>query len=78
MLFCTLQSGATSGDDLYSHKGEEAGFVASGVLELTIDDKVYVLDAGDSFHFESDRPHRYRNPTDETTTVVWAVTPPHY
>lgn len=78
MLFCTLQPGASSDDDLYSHKGEEAGYVASGVLELTVEENVYVLNAGDSFHFDSNRPHRYQNPGQEVTTVIWAMTPPHY
>ena len=78
MLLCTLQPGADSGEDLYSHKGEEAGYVASGTLELTVGDKVYIVETGDSFHFASDRPHRYRNPGNSVTTIVWAVTPPHY
>lgn len=78
MLLCTLQPGATSDDELYSHKGEEAGYVASGRLELTVEKKTYVLEAGDSFHFDSNRPHRYRNSGSEVTTVVWAMTPPHY
>lgn len=78
MLLCTLQPGASSDDELYSHKGEEAGYVAAGTLELTIDDKTYILQSGDSFHFDSNRPHRYRNPGCEITTVVWAMTPPHY
>jgi len=78
MLLCTLQPGASSDDGLYSHQGEEAGYVASGMLELTVAEKTYRLEAGDSFHFDSNRPHRYRNPGNEVTTVVWAMTPPHY
>ncbi|MEO1179112.1 MAG: XRE family transcriptional regulator [Pseudomonadota bacterium] len=78
MLLCTLQPGASSDDELYSHKGEEAGYVASGTLELTVEEKTYYLAAGDSFHFNSNRPHRYRNPGSEVTTVIWAMTPPHY
>ncbi len=78
MLLCTLQPGASSGDELYAHDGEEAGYVASGTLELTVDEQVYVLQTGDSFHFDSNRPHRYRNPGDVATTVVWSMTPPHY
>jgi quercetin dioxygenase-like cupin family protein len=60
------------------HTGEEAGFVSSGQLELRVDDEVFVLNAGDSFHFDCSRPHGYGNPGDVPTTVVWAVTPPHY
>lgn len=77
MLLCTLEPGARSGD-LYTHTGEEAGFVGSGQLELRVDDDVFLLRAGDSFHFDCSRPHGYRNPGDVTTTVIWAVTPPHY
>lgn len=78
MLLCTLQPGATSDDELYSHRGEEAGYIASGTLELTVADRMFVLHSGDSFHFDSNTPHRYRNPGTEATTVIWAMTPPHY
>ena len=67
--------GGSTGDDLYAHQGEEAGIVVSGVLELTIEEEVYRLAAGDSFSFPSDLPHRYANPSDEETVVVWANTP---
>ncbi len=70
------EPGASTGDDSYGHDGEEAGLVLSGRLELTIDQRVHVLEAGDSFSFASHRRHRYANPsaTDETV-VVWANTP---
>jgi transcriptional regulator with XRE-family HTH domain len=70
------EPGASTGDDSYVHDGEEAGLVLSGRLELTIDQQVHVLEAGDSFSFTSHRQHRYANPsaTDETV-VVWANTP---
>lgn len=78
LMRCTFEPGASSGVELYAHEGEEAGYVASGSLELAIDDQVYVLNAGDSFQFESRRPHRYRNPGPDTTVVIWAMTPPRY
>lgn len=70
------EPGASTGDDSYGHDGEEAGLVLSGRLELTIDQQVHVLEAGNSFSFTSHRQHRYANPsaTDETV-VVWANTP---
>lgn len=77
MLLCTLEPGASSGQP-YSHNGEEAGYVSSGQLELHIEEKIYTLNAGDSFHFDCSRPHGYRNIGDVVTVVVWAVTPPHY
>ena len=70
------EPGASTGDDRYAHHGEEAGLVLSGKLELTIEDRVHLLNAGDSFSFKSKLQHRYANPSDrEDTVVVWANTP---
>lgn len=78
LILTTFDPGANSGADLYAHRGEEGGYVVQGQLELTVEDQVMVLGPGDSFHFESTRPHRYNNPGDAKTVIVWAVTPPHY
>jgi transcriptional regulator with XRE-family HTH domain len=70
------EPGASTGDDSYDHEGEEAGLVLSGTLELSIDGRRFVLDAGDSFSFKSNLPHRYANPSaTEDTVVVWANSP---
>jgi transcriptional regulator with XRE-family HTH domain len=70
------EPGASTGDDSYEHEGEEAGLVLSGTLELTINQIVYLLEAGDSFSFKSILQHRYANPSATVETVViWANTP---
>jgi transcriptional regulator with XRE-family HTH domain len=70
------EPGASTGDDSYAHDGEEAGLVLSGRLELTIDGRVHLLEAGDSFSFDSKLQHRYINPSvSEETLVIWANTP---
>ncbi|MDJ0779747.1 MAG: XRE family transcriptional regulator [Gammaproteobacteria bacterium] len=70
------EPGASTGDDCYRHEGEEAGLLLAGELELTVDERVYRLVAGDSFSFDSRRRHRYVNPsTSEDAVVVWANTP---
>ena len=70
------EPGASTGDDSYHHAGEEAGLLISGQLELTIKNKKYILEVGDSFSFNSDLKHRYANPSQtEDTVVVWANTP---
>ena len=70
------EPGASTGDDSYSHDGEEAGLVLAGRLELTIDGETFLLEAGDSFSFASRHSHRYANPSaDEETIVVSANTP---
>lgn len=78
MVLTTFEPGASSGEELYSHKGEEAGFVVEGQLEVTLDDQVFLLGPGDTIQFPSERPHRYRNPGPGPTRLIWAVTPPHY
>ena len=70
------EPGASTGDDSNDHAGEEAGIVLSGQLELTISNKKYKLEPGDSFSFESQLKHRYANSSQtEDTIVVWANTP---
>lgn len=61
-----------------THSGEEVGYVLSGMLELTVDGRVYTLAPGDSFHFKSRLPHAYRNPSTVETRVLWINTPPTY
>lgn len=71
----TYQPGGSTGDDLYVHEGEEAGLVLTGEIELTLGEQVFVLQAGDSFSFSADIPHRYRNPGEAEARIVWANTP---
>lgn len=78
LLSCRFPPGASSGEEPYSHSGEEAGVVIRGRLELWVDGRTVTLEAGDSFGFKSELPHRYRNPGPDETEVIWAITPPSY
>lgn len=42
------------------HDGQEFIIIFDGVLELTIDEKVIVLNQGDSIYFDTTRPHCMR------------------
>ncbi|NOE36343.1 MULTISPECIES: cupin domain-containing protein [unclassified Ruegeria] len=75
MGISTYEPGGSTGDDLYTHDGEEAGMVLKGEIELTLDSQVFRLQAGDSFSFSADIPHRYHNPGKVEAQVVWANTP---
>lgn len=78
LLLSRFAPGAESGAQPYAHRGEEAGLVIEGRLEIWIEGERFELGAGDSFAFPSARAHRYRNPADRETVVVWAITPPTF
>lgn len=75
MGISTYEPGGSTGDDLYTHAGEEAGMVLKGEIELTLDARIFQLKTGDSFSFSADIPHRYRNPGPVEAHVIWANTP---
>lgn len=66
-----LAPGADTGQEAYTHRGEEAGLVLEGALRLTVEGDSWVLGAGDSFRFASERPHRFANAAQGETRVVW-------
>jgi transcriptional regulator with XRE-family HTH domain len=65
-----LEPGGSTGDELYTHDGEEAGLVLEGEMKLTVDAESWTLKQGDSFRFASRRPHRFSNPSDKAKAVV--------
>ncbi|OXR49930.1 MULTISPECIES: cupin domain-containing protein [unclassified Pusillimonas] len=72
-----VQPGGYS-DGTLEHEGEEVGYVVEGTLEIVVNGKMYLVEAGDSFFFHSDLPHSYRNPGEVVTRVVWINTPPTF
>ncbi|MDF2764610.1 MAG: Transcriptional regulator, family [Rhodospirillales bacterium] len=78
LLLSRFAPGASSGAKPYTHRGEEAGIVIRGSLELWVGERKFVLKEGDSFSFESTKPHKYSNPGDTETVVIWSITPPSY
>jgi transcriptional regulator with XRE-family HTH domain len=78
LLWSVMEAGADSGESPYTHRGDEAGVVIRGVLRLWVGEQVFELEDGDSFAFPSTTPHRYVNPSDQPTEIVWVVTPPSY
>ncbi|MGB2982345.1 MAG: cupin domain-containing protein [Candidatus Bipolaricaulia bacterium] len=56
------------------HKGEEFGYVLSGRLRLTINEKTFVLGPGDSYHFNARSPHGYEVDGTEPVKVLWVGT----
>lgn len=78
MLHEFYDPGRDSGRRALSHDGEECGVIISGTLEVTIDEEVHVLHAGDAYYFTSRTPHRFRNIGSKICEVVSACTPPTF
>ncbi len=68
---------ASSGE-AYSHQGEEFLHVLRGELNIALDGQPHRLKTGDSFYFDSARPHRWTNPGKRETWVLWINTPPTF
>jgi transcriptional regulator with XRE-family HTH domain len=78
MLHERYAPGADTGEELYSHSGEESGIVVSGEIEITVGDIVQVVPAGGAYIFDSRIPHRFRNVGTEDCVIVSACTPPTF
>ncbi|BBB26901.1 cupin domain-containing protein [Amphritea japonica] len=66
------EPGAETGSEMLQHPGEEGGVVVCGEIELTVGFQVYHLKAGDGYYFNSNRPHRFRNISDEVCEIISA------
>ncbi|MCD6153446.1 MAG: helix-turn-helix transcriptional regulator [Syntrophobacterales bacterium] len=58
-----------------SHEGEEFLYVLEETLEFRTDDRIEILNPGDTIYFESDINHSFRSLTDQPAraiVVVWA------
>lgn len=60
-------------DDVMLVNGEKAGIVMSGRFRLCVDNVVDYLDVGDSFQFDSSKPHWIENDTDTQASVLWIM-----
>jgi transcriptional regulator with XRE-family HTH domain len=63
---------------MYSHEGEEFGFIIQGELELMLNDKIHKVHENESFYFSSQIPHNWGNKGKEDVIVIWVITPPTF
>jgi transcriptional regulator with XRE-family HTH domain len=71
-----VEPDANSGRKPMEHPGEELVLMLDGVLEIDVDGSLFTLAEGDSLHFRTDRPHRWRNPGAESCHAVWLALRP--
>lgn len=78
LILIHAQPGGNSGEDYYTHEGEECGTVLQGTLTIEMIDKKFKLYEGDSITFKSSTPHKWYNEGDEESISIWAITPPSF
>lgn len=78
MLQGVLEPGAASSPTLWEHNSEECAVVLEGLLVVEFASESYTLHSGDSIYFDSNRAHRYVNPTTVPCVYIVAVTPPSF
>jgi transcriptional regulator with XRE-family HTH domain len=73
-----LSPHSASSAEAWSHPSEECLVVLRGSLVVEVSGEDYELQSGDSCYFDSNRPHRYKNPFDEASDFIVSITPPSY
>lgn len=71
----TYPAGADTGREMIAHQGEEAGVVLEGEIEITIGADTRRLGPGEAYYFETNVPHRFRNPGEAPCRLVSCTTP---
>ncbi|TCV93395.1 XRE family transcriptional regulator [Luteibacter rhizovicinus] len=56
-------------------EGEGFWYILSGTLEMTVGRKKFVLNAGDSAHFDQRHPYSMRNTGKSDVRMIWVGTP---
>jgi len=68
-------AGAATAEEMLAHRGEEAGVVVRGRIELMVGGATRVLGPGEAYYFSSQLPHRFRNVGREVCEIISASTP---
>jgi len=70
--------GADTGTEMLQNDAEEGGYILEGEIELTVGEEVYQLGQGDSYYFDNNKPHRFRNTSKQVCKIVSSTTPANF
>lgn len=65
-----LDPGAASDPGFLVQASDKIGYVLSGKLQVFVDDKTFLLEAGDSYGFSGSHPYRWQNGWDQKTVFL--------
>jgi transcriptional regulator with XRE-family HTH domain len=72
----TVEPGASSGDRMLEHPGEELIYLLAGELDFGVNERTYRLRPCDSLHFRTVQPHSWRNPGTVPAVALWMALRP--
>src|SRR3712207_4569955 len=72
----TVDPGASSGERMLEHPGEELIYLLEGELEFVVNSRTYRLRPCDSLHFRTVQPHAWRNPGTRPAVAMWMALRP--
>jgi len=75
VLLAELPHGVTAGAKCHYHHGEECVVCLEGRVSVTCGDHHFVLEPGDSVHYDGRLPHAVENVGDRTARVLIAMSP---
>jgi transcriptional regulator with XRE-family HTH domain len=78
VLWLEAPPGSSTGEERYSHAGEECVLVIAGELLMTVGEESWTLTEGDSLYFQGDVPHGWVNASEKRALAVWISTPPTF
>jgi len=76
VVHSTFEAGSVM-TDAVARPTQEVGYIASGQLDLWIDDACFHLNPGDSFRIKGQH-YRWANPHDAPCVAIWVIAPPVY
>jgi transcriptional regulator with XRE-family HTH domain len=68
--FLITLSGRTTDDNTYSDEGESFVYVVKGKFELQLDNRLLVLEEGDSVYFDASLEHRFHSMDGSEVTIL--------
>ena len=60
------------------HEGQEFGYVLEGQIMVVIAKKQYEVNQGETFYYETSKPHYLKNTQNQKAKVIWVSSPPNF
>lgn len=67
----TVEANSEFSNVSWGHNSDEIGLITKGSMEIHLDEKIFLLNEGDTIYIPSNSPHKYRNPSNELSESYW-------